>query len=217
MLFKRRKAASLLETLRVWIWPRRSWLRSTQYVTKRILRITATPHSIAAGVAAGVFTSFTPFMGLHFLFAFALAWALRGSLIASALGTFFGNPLTFPIIWTATFNTGNYLLGNHGMAHEALGIGHTMKRLFNATLDLNFHAVGQGLSDIWFPLLYPMTIGGALLGPLFAIPAYFLTKRGTQLFRERRRNAVMKRAEAVRERARKLAAEAQAKQKGRTV
>ena len=111
MLFKRRTPPSWQETFRVWLWPRRSWLRSTQYVTKRILRLTATPYAIAAGVAAGVFTSFTPFMGLHFLVAALFAWLIRGNLIASALGTFFGNPLTFPIIWAATFNTGALILG----------------------------------------------------------------------------------------------------------
>ena len=57
---------------------------------------------VAAGVAAGAFTSFTPFMGLHFLFAALFAWAIRGNLLASALGTFVGNPLTFPFIWAAT-------------------------------------------------------------------------------------------------------------------
>ena len=71
-------------------------MRSGQYVTKRILRLTATPHAVAAGVAAGAFTSFTPFMGLHFLLAAVLAWMVRGNLLAPALGTFVGNPLTFP-------------------------------------------------------------------------------------------------------------------------
>lgn len=214
MLFKRRKAPSFLESLRVWIWPRRSWMRSTQYVTKRILRITATPHAIAAGVAAGVFTSFTPFMGLHFLVAFALAWAVRGNLIASALGTFFGNPLTFPFIWAATFKTGNFLLGNERNSEAAFTIGHSMKEILSSILDLDWNGAVQGLSDIWFPILYPMLIGGTLLGPLFAIPAYFLTKRGTQLFRERRRNTVMERAKAAKDRAREIAAEASNSRKG---
>ena len=36
---------------------------------------------------------------------------MRGSILASALGTFFGSPLTFPLIWITTFNIGNWFLG----------------------------------------------------------------------------------------------------------
>ncbi|HMM65076.1 MAG TPA: DUF2062 domain-containing protein, partial [Mesorhizobium sp.] len=38
MLFKRRETESLWERLRVWLWPRRSFSRSLQYFSKRILR-----------------------------------------------------------------------------------------------------------------------------------------------------------------------------------
>jgi len=204
MLFKRRTPPNWLETLRVWVWPRRSWLRSTQYVTKRILRITATPHAIAAGVAVGMFTSFTPFMGLHFLVAAALAWILRGNLIASAMGTFFGNPISFPFIWAATFSIGNFVLGNSGTASGGIHIGEAMKGIFNAACDYDFAAAMSGFGDIWTPLLYPMLIGGCLLGPFVAIPAYILTKRATTLFRERRRNRLMEKAEAMKTRAQEM-------------
>ena len=73
MLFRRRKKADLLERARTFFWPRRSFLRSAQYFIKRVLRLSATPHAIAAGVAAGVFASFTPFLGFHFVIAAGLA------------------------------------------------------------------------------------------------------------------------------------------------
>ena len=72
MLFKRRHPEGWSEWLRTLVWPRHSWMRSGQYVMKRALRITATPYAVAMGLAAGAFTSFTPFMGLHFLLAATL-------------------------------------------------------------------------------------------------------------------------------------------------
>ncbi len=193
-----------MEKLRIWLWPRRSWFRSTQYVQKRILRITASPHAIAAGVAAGVFTSFTPFMGLHFIVALVLAFILRGNMIASALGTFFGNPLSFPIIWAATFSTGNFLLGNSAAQAGELAIGQAMRDILSACWNGDMSLAMAGLSEIWTPLLYPMLVGGSVLGLLFAVPAYFITKRGTMIFRERRRNRLISKASAIKEKARNI-------------
>ncbi len=110
MLFRRRDPADWREKLRVAVWPRRSWGRSIKYLAKRVLRLTASPHAIAGGIAAGVFASFTPYMGLHFLIAFAVAYIIAGNMVAAAMGTFFGNPLSFPV----------YLGGNlfHGKFHS---------------------------------------------------------------------------------------------------
>ncbi len=207
MLLKRRTPPSRLERLRVWIWPRRSWLRSGQYVTKRILRLTATPHAVAAGVAAGVFTSFSPFMGFHFLISFIIAWLVRGNLIAAALGTFAGNPLTFPFIWAATYKTGHFILQstNHDSAPPALG--EAMGKVMDGLTSFDLTATMTALGDIWTPVLYPMMIGGLVVGTLFAIPAYILTRRAALMFRESRRDKLMRKAAEIRDRATRLAAD----------
>jgi uncharacterized protein (DUF2062 family) len=204
MLMKRRKPPSWAEWLRVWIWPRRSWFRSGQYVTKRILRLTASPHAVAAGVAAGAFTSFTPFMGLHFLLAAILAWVIRGNLIASALGTFVGNPLTFPFIWAATYKTGQFIL-QADMAGAPPALGHAMKRVMSSLWNLDGTAAMTALSNIWNPILYPMLVGGLIVGPLVTIPMYFLTKRAALMFRESRRDKLMNKAAEIKARARAAA------------
>ena len=205
MLFKRRTPPGWWETVRVALWPRRSWLRSGQYVTKRVLRITASPHAVAAGVAVGALTSFTPFLGLHFLIAALGAWLLRGNVIASALGTFVGNPITFPLIWTTTYKTGHAVLGSAVSHGEAPPIGSAMGDLLSAIFTADWTAAGEGLAAIWAPILWPMTVGGLLLGPLVAVPLYFLTRRATILFRENRRNRLLAKATALRDRARAVA------------
>jgi uncharacterized protein (DUF2062 family) len=175
MIFKRRIPERWHERFRVWLLPRRNYGRSFRYYWKRMLRIKATPHAIAAGVAAGTFASFTPFMGLHFILAFVLAWLLAGNMIAAAFGTAVGNPLTFPAIWTATHGTGTMLLGigDPGLETAApLRIGALWER-------------GEFMA-VWDPILKPMLIGGVPLGFVAGAIMYGLTRFAVSAFQHRR-------------------------------
>jgi uncharacterized protein len=181
MLFRRRNPAQFTERLRTFLWPRRSFWRSAQYFTKRALRLTATPHAIAAGIAAGAFASFTPFMGFHFIISAAVAWVIRGNLIASALGTAVGNPLTFPFIWASTMAAGRFVLyGRHPEEIVPLHLGRVLTHL-------EFH-------QIWEPVLKPMTIGGILLGTIVGLIFYALTWSTVRTFQLQRRHRLAERA-----------------------
>ena len=198
MLFKRRRAESWTGWLRVLVWPRRSWMRSGQYVAKRVLRITATPHAVAAGVAAGAFTSFTPLMGLHFLTAAALAWIIRGNLLASALGTFFGNPLTFPFIWATALSTGRWMLGLDSES-APVDLGTAMADVLGSLWSFDGEQAARGLANIWEPVFLPMLLGGAPWGLLVGVVTYWLTYRAALVFREARRNKLMAKAARIRD------------------
>ncbi|WP_286299499.1 DUF2062 domain-containing protein [Aminobacter sp. SS-2016] len=174
MLLKRRSRARVWEGIRGFFWPRKSFLRSARYLTKRVLRLTAAPHAVAAGVAAGVFASFLPFLGFHFLIAACVAYPFRGNIVASALGTAVGNPITFPFIWAATLGLGRLILYGQTPANLApLRLGQALSQL--------------DVAQLWAPLLKPMTVGGVPLGAFFAIVFYFLTKAALVAFRERKR------------------------------
>jgi len=199
MLFRRRTPPGIGEKFRVWIWPRRSWARSGLYVSKRIFRLTGSPHTIAAGVAAGVFATFTPFMGFHFILAFALAYILAGNLIAAALGTFVGNPLTFPFIWASTFSLGRKLLGETSKADAPFHhLSTIMKDAGEALWQLDFAGFGLALAEIWTPLLKPMLFGGIPLGACAAIISYIITRRLAVFFHAARQKKLMKKAAASR-------------------
>ncbi|MBL0936907.1 MAG: DUF2062 domain-containing protein [Rhizobiaceae bacterium] len=181
MLFRRRKAADFGEKLRTMFWPRRSFARSARYFSKRVLRLTATPHAVAAGVAAGAFASFLPYLGFHFVIAGVLAWLLRGNLIASALGTAVGNPITFPFIWGCSLGLGRYVLdGSEPGQLKPLELGRVLWELDFALL--------------WQPFLKPMTVGGAMLGALCGLILYLVTYWAVGVFREQRRRRLADRA-----------------------
>ena len=98
MVFKRRTPRTYAEAILRSLYPRGGWRRAVQYIIHRVRRLPDPAHKIARGIAAGVFTCFTPFFGLHFFFAAWIALLIRGNVMAALLATFFGNPITFPII-----------------------------------------------------------------------------------------------------------------------
>ncbi len=173
MLFKRRNPIEFSERFRIWFWPRRSFWRSAKYFSKRVLRLRATPHAIAAGVASGVFISFLPIPGFHILLAALFAWCFAGNVVASALGTAVGNPLTFPIIWGATYELGHWILNGRSA-------GDVSPPRLGALLR------SMDISQLWDPLLKPMTIGAIPLGMIFSVGAYFLTRWTVATFHARR-------------------------------
>ncbi|MGH6826437.1 DUF2062 domain-containing protein [Methyloceanibacter sp.] len=171
MLFKRRQTESLLERVRIHMWPRRSWGRSSRYVVYRLRRLSATPHAIALGFAAGTFAAVTPFIGTHMVMAALLAWIIGGSIVASVLGTFLGNPLTYPFLWYASYAVGNALLG-----------GKATKK----TIDLS-HGVFQSSFEHLWPILKPMSLGCLPVGIAMATACYFLVRPMVEAYQHRRR------------------------------
>ena len=149
------------ERVRVWLWPRRSWRRSGSYHRKRLLRLSGSPYSIAMGCAVGVFASFTPLMGFHVIMSVAMAWVLRGNLVAAAIGTLVGNPLTFPLIWAGTFRVGQFLLPGPDQ---------------DAPAKLSVAMEHNSVSQIW-PLLKPMLLGSIPVGLVAGCITYLLVFR----------------------------------------
>lgn len=169
--------------MRTALWPRRSFGRSFQYFIKRVLRLTATPHAIAAGVAAGVFASWTPLLGFHFVLAFALSYALAGNMMAAAIGTGFGNPISFPFIWALTLKIGNLLIGIETGVHQK-------------HVDLQALLRHLDVSQLWDPVLKPMLIGAIPPGIITAVGFYILTYWGVRVFQTRRKSRLAARAKA---------------------
>lgn len=111
MVFKRRNPRTLLGWAREMVYPSGGFMRAIQYVLHRMRRLPDEPHRIARGVFAGVFVSFTPLFGLHFMAAALMAWIMRGNILAALLATFVGNPATFPLIAILSIELGHSLLG----------------------------------------------------------------------------------------------------------
>ncbi len=163
MLFSRKSKTDWRERTRVALWPRRSWRRSFSYYRHRVMRLGASPHAIAAGVAAGIFASFTPLVGFHFILGFILAWFLAGNMVAAAIGTAAGNPLTFPVIWVSSFQVGRFILGSDAPVTHPLD------------LELSPELLVNSFQALW-PTFKPMLVGGVVLGTVAAAIGYVLVR-----------------------------------------
>jgi uncharacterized protein (DUF2062 family) len=172
MLFRRRNEESFWTKMRVHAWPRTSWSRSSRYVVYRLRRLSATPHAVALGFAAGAFSAVTPFLGTHLMMALAIAWIIGGSLVAAVLGTFLGNPLTYPVLWYSTYVVGNAMLGHKGHPKN---------------LDLSEGIFRSSLDHLW-PILKPMSLGCIPVGLAIAALSYVLVKPAVSAYQHRRRS-----------------------------
>ena len=84
--------------------------RFSRYWYLRVLRIQASPHNIAIGLAAGVFIGLLPVLPFQTILAVALAFVVRGSKIAAALGTWVSNPLNWVPCYLAFYHVGTLVL-----------------------------------------------------------------------------------------------------------
>ncbi|MGR3713258.1 MAG: DUF2062 domain-containing protein [Shimia sp.] len=192
MVFKRRDRRPFFRMLGELFYPRGGWTRAARYVQHRLQRLPGTPETIARGVWAGVFTTFTPFYTLHFVVAAILARTLNGNLLAALLATFFGNPLTYVPIGIVSLKTGHFLLGTtfEAEGHRTLG-----RKFADAGADLwhNFFAIftddvadWHGLTLFYDEVFYPYMIGGIIPGIITATIAYYLTAPLIRAYQKRR-------------------------------
>ena len=177
-MFRRRTPLTRLRQIRSIVWPERGFRRLFAYLFQRVVRLPGTSASIAIGFASGVAASFLPFVGLHFLIAALLAIFLRGNVLASAIGTFFGNPWTFLFIWVSDYRLGLWLLkqSGHGEQFVALNLQQLadimtiFMHFFTFSGDVDWQQVAGPFEQVFLP----MTIGGTVLAIVSWLVAFVL-------------------------------------------
>ncbi|MEL6960395.1 MAG: DUF2062 domain-containing protein [Pseudomonadota bacterium] len=201
MVFRRRDRRPIWRVLLELIWPRGGWGRAAQYVKHRVRRLPDTPEKIARGIWAGVFTTFTPFYGLHFLVSAVIAMIMRGNILAALMATFFGNPLTYVPIAYASLTTGHWLLGTRldrnlldgpdGQEFCGIGcqFGNAFEDLWHNLLAIFTHEKmdWSGLLRFNQEVFYPYLVGGILPGIVAATICYYLSVPLITAYQNRRR------------------------------
>lgn len=204
-MFKRRTQLSFRERVSESIYPRSGWRRATIYALRRILRLPDTPHRIALGLSCGVLACFSPFFGLHIGFAILLAFLLRGNLLASLIGTFFGNPITFPVIAAASYKIGHTLLGTANDQTPLSAARHAFKE---AASDVKRNLLNlveseptswEGVKELAGSILLPYSIGGLISGLVTSIAVYLVSKPLIEAYQRRRRLRFSQRRDVLQE------------------
>lgn len=216
MVFKRRNKLTPLQWVAQLVWPKGGWSRAARYLQHRLHRLPDTPDKIARGVSAGVFTAFTPLLGLHFVVAIILAKFLRGNVVAAVLSTFVGNPLTYLPISLISLKMGHFILGTRfDEANQRSFIG----KFYDAGHDLlhNARALFTDADANWDGLLlfgreifWPYLVGGILPGLVAGIAAYYITLPMITAYQHRRRKRLKAKLDQLRRKAKARKADAKA-------
>ncbi len=190
-MFKRRNPRTYRQTLTEIVYPRGGFRRAATYLAYRLRRLPDQPHRIARGVAAGVFLSFSPLHGFHFIVAAVVTVLIRGNVLAAFVGTFAGNPLTTPFIALASVGLGRKLLGLPGemtpqfifgeFAHATAETWHNVVAWFGPGIS-NWN----GLADFWHEIFLPYAAGGAVLGGIAALLSHMATVPLVRRYHRRR-------------------------------
>lgn len=203
MVFKRRDKRPWWKVIADFVYPKGGWSRAFHYVRHRLHRLPDPPHKISRGIWAGVFTTFTPFYGLHFFVAAIIARLMQGNILAALLATFFGNPLTYLPIGVISLKTGHWLLGTE-FEHEGKRIGGKFAEAGNdlwhnfTTLFTDETADWHGLAVFYDEVFYPYMIGGIIPGVVVASICYYLAVPVIRVYQNRRKGRIKDKLAALR-------------------
>jgi uncharacterized protein (DUF2062 family) len=151
----------------------RNWWRAHH---EHLVSIKDTPHSIALGVAIGVFFGFTPLWTMKTLLSIGVAWLFNSNKIAAAISVTLHDVILpfMPAIYLAEYKIGYWIL--HHSTPQRVHFGHLGLRDY-----LDWH--------LFAALVWPAFIGSIFLALPSAITIYFLARWTVQRARARRQSA----------------------------
>ncbi|MFI0347419.1 MAG: DUF2062 domain-containing protein [Chthoniobacterales bacterium] len=133
-------------------------------VWRRFLQARDHPHSLAVGMAIGIFFGFFPPFCCKTLMAVGFAWLVRCNIIAAIVGVTIHDGLLWmwPLLWRWEFQVGHWLLSNpHAFA----------PKLIKSDFRISEIMQWDNFIDVGLPLL----VGSAFIALPFALIAYVLT------------------------------------------
>ncbi len=152
--------------------------KKTSQFIESIKQLKGDPNFIASGMAIGIFIGITPTFPFHTVLALALAYILRASKAAAAIGVWIGNPLTIPFIYMGSYKTGSLILGT------------------SIPFDTKYTTLTE-LTKLGIDATFALITGGIIIGIVPAVAAYFLTRRFVKKFRSRRRLSAKQQEKSV--------------------
>lgn len=138
----------------------------------RVLELDDTPKEIARGIALGVFIAMTPTVGIQMIAIATVCTIAGGNRLAGVAMAWISNPLTIvPIYWL------DYFIGSMILRTKMVTIGEIAKVVdlkSTGIFSMFFEFLGN-LGTMAVDLAGPMFLGGAILGIVCAMPAYYIS------------------------------------------
>lgn len=157
------------------------WIRSkrwARYQYLRIMRMNATPYSVAMGMAVGIFAGFMPIVPLQTTLTVLLCLPLRGNPVVGFMGTWISNPFNW-----VPFYYFLYIVGRAMVPWDVPDMQLEQFKVLLQTLDVReFASFGKDILECF----KVMILAGAVLGIPASVATYFLTYKAVVRYRKRR-------------------------------
>ena len=165
-------------------------MRSLHYFIWRVKRLPGTPEFIARGFAIGVAINFWPVLFTHLIFGYLFCMLLEGSLLSMFIGTLIGNPWTFAIVYPIMYKIGKVILGLKPIHAErsidaAAGVWDKIWPIES------WHSLVTAFQHV----LWPMMIGGFLLGLPCTLFSFYLARNAIRVYHGQKRRSLLKKFE----------------------
>lgn len=147
---------------------RTKFKRIVRYMYLRLVRQQMPVHNVAMGFAVGMFVGFLPIIPFQIIVAVTMAFPVRGSKIAAALGTWISNPINMIPFYLMLYYVGRLII--------PWEVPPFKPELLELTVMLE-----QGWN--WFLVMF---VGGVVLGIPASIISYFLARRAINGYRRRK-------------------------------
>jgi hypothetical protein len=155
--------------------------RTAKYYYLKFLRLQGDPHSLALGVAIGLFVGITPTIPLHSALIIILAWLLRGNIVAALIAaTTISNPLTWLPQYYLCWRVGNWLLPGQ------LSWQRIQNMLGVFASDAGFKQSLASLGQLGLEAIAVMLVGGILLAIPFTCAGYIFSFKFFSALRKKR-------------------------------
>ncbi len=142
-----------------------NWRR---WLYRRVIRLQGTSHSIAWGMALGVFFGFLMPPGLQLVTGIPVALLLGGNVVTLVAGTLVTNPFTYVPAYYFTCRVGEAFLHFCG---SDVALGANFRQMLQTAIHLNLGALVEKLG----PIVLCWIAGGIIVGLAGAVPAYYFT------------------------------------------
>ncbi len=138
---------------------------------RTIFQVKDTPHRIALAFAIGVFLGISPFLGLHYIGGFFIAWLAGLNKLVTMVGISVNNPWTIVPLSSFCVWIGAKLIGIKQILPEVEWGSVTLMNVLAKFSD--FHNFIEMVKQLW-PLIASFFVGSLLISSISAVASYFI-------------------------------------------
>lgn|GEM_PF-508498 len=148
---------------------------------RTVLLIRNSPHSLALGVALGLFIGLTPTVGIQMLLVVVIGTLIGANRIIALVLCWISNPLTFLPLYYLFYLLGAWILGTD------LWTFVSFSRKMNDMIFVRDESGFMGVFRLFsYEVFGPMWLGSVIIALVVAVPSYPLTRRLVVRFRVQR-------------------------------